>query len=183
MNCGCLVIAIQLFFALSLLKEGSVDQFITPTGWNLHLGKPLRSGESTQLTGLIQRLSHILLQQSSRDICSWIWEKIENSYWGLSSRLSLENKCRLVSHFEILEGGVLFKVGPSCGRLTEGGLTRRIDFNEGMLLPPLFVWCVYKLPSMLTTFFFIMRLLKRWWIDVYNWRECVGSFHSLFRML
>lgn len=68
MNCGCLVIAIQLFFALSLLKEDSVDQFITPTGLNLHLGKPLRSGESTQLAGLIQRLSHILLQQSSRDI-------------------------------------------------------------------------------------------------------------------
>lgn len=122
-----------------ILKEGSVDQFITPTGLNLHLGKPLRSGESTQLAGLIQRLSHILLQQSSRDILFLDMGEDGKFLLSLSSRLSLENKCSLVSHFEILEGGVLFKVGPSCGRLTEGGLTRRIDFNEGMLLPPLFV--------------------------------------------
>lgn len=182
MNCGCLEIAIQLFFALSLRKVRWISLSLQPA-WTFILENLL--GRGNQLSSRVSFRDYPTSFFSSQVeiFCSWIWEKMENSYWGLSSRLSLENKCSLVSHFEILEGGVLFKVGPSCGRLTEGGLTRRIDFNEGMLLPPLFVWCVYKLPSMLTTFFFIMRLLKRWWIDVYNWRESVGSFHSLFRML
>lgn len=107
--------------------------------------------------------------------------KMGNSQWGLYSRLSPENKCRLVSHFVYFLGGAPFKFGP-CGRLCGEFLVRWIDFKEGILtccFPLPFVWCVYRQPSLLTISFFIMRWLKSWWIDFNVWRECLGAVHSL----
>lgn len=49
--------------------------FVSAFAVFLHLRRPLQERELSQPEGLNQRLFHVLLQLSSRDIRSRIWEK------------------------------------------------------------------------------------------------------------